>query len=192
MSNEREIAVDADGNIETVVTYLEMTEQPSRPGPPVPAGKIALLRAEKPGVAFYRFLYNTIGEPWLWWERRELTDADLAAVIHDDAVEIYILYVGGVPAGYVELDTRKTGEVELAYFGLMPDFIGRGLGPYLLSWSVDQAWSRDPKPSRVWLHTCTLDHPSALKTYQRAGFNVYDQETEVVADPRAAVGSAGN
>lgn len=173
---------DSEGNLETVITYLEMFEPPTRPGPPVPNGKIALLRAEQPTPSFYRYLYNTIGEPWLWWERRELNDEALIAVIHDEAVEIYVLYVAGVPAGFLELDCREAGAVEIAYFGLMPEFIGRGLGPYLLHWAVDQAWSHEPK--RVWLHTCNLDHPSALRTYQRAGFNVYAQETEIVRDLR--------
>ena len=173
---------DVDGNIKTVVTYLEMRDAPTRPAPPIPVGKISLLRTHKPTISFYRYLYDTIGEPWLWWERRALSDNTLTDIIHDDDVEIYVLYVGGVPAGYVELDCRMAGAVEIAYFGLIPDFIGRGLGPYLLRWAIDQAWTREPE--RVWLHTCNLDHPSALQTYQRAGFTVYDQQTEVVRDPR--------
>jgi len=173
---------DAEGNLETVITYLEMRDPPTRPAPPIPVGKIALLRAEAPTVSFYRYLYETIGEPWLWWERRVMSDQELSDIITNEAVEIYVLYVGGVPAGYVELDCRSTEEIEIAYFGLMSEFLGRGLGPYLLRWAIDQAWSHEPE--RVWVHTCNLDHPSALGVYQRAGFTVYDQKTEVVSDPR--------
>ena len=171
------------GKIASTITYLEMNERPGKPPPALPAGKLALLRAEKPPVAFYRFLYDTIGAEWLWYERRVMDDATLAAAIHHPEVEIYVLYAGGVPAGYGELDLRHMPDIEVAYFGLMPDFIGRGLGGYLLRCMVDEAWSRNPK--RVWLHTCDLDHPSALTVYQRGGFTPYRQETVVIDDPRS-------
>ena len=89
-------------------------------------------------------------------------------------MEVFVLHVRGVPAGYVELDRRIEDEVEIAYFGLVPDFIGRGLGPALLGWALERAWSCGPR--RVWLHTCSLDHPKALAVYRRAGFEVYDRE----------------
>lgn len=174
---------DENGNIETVITYLEMRDRPSHPTPPAPARKTALLRAEDPPVPYYRYLYDAVGGPWLWWERKALADDDLAAIIQDPKVEIYVLYVGGVPAGFGELDCRAEGEVELAYFGLTADFIGQGLGRYLLHWIIEQAWSHEPE--RVWVHTCNLDHPAALGAYQKAGFEVYDQRTEVITDPRA-------
>ncbi|MEQ8664471.1 MAG: GNAT family N-acetyltransferase [Rhodospirillales bacterium] len=175
---------DENGNIETVVTYLEMRARPTHPTPPAPARKIALLRAENPPVAYYRFLYDAVGGAWMWWERKALADADLEAIIRHPGVEIYVLYVGGVPAGYGELDCRAEGEIELAYFGLTPDFVGQGLGRYFLNWIVDQAWSHEPE--RVWVHTCNLDHPAALAAYQRAGFEVYDQRTEIISDPSMA------
>jgi len=93
-------------------------------------------------------------------------------------VAIYVLYVAGVPAGFVELDGRIAGAVELSYVGLMPEFVGRGLGGYLLDWAISAAWQMEPK--RVWLHTCSLDHPSALPMYQRVGFVVYDEQIETV------------
>jgi len=174
---------EAAETLSTVVTYLEMTEKPASPTPPLPAAKIALMRAEKPPVSFYRYLYDTIGTDWLWYERRIMADGDLANIIHHDGVEIYVLYVGGVPGGYGELDRRAEGEIELAYFGLMPDFIGRGLGLYFLRWLVDQAWTYEPK--RVWVHTCDLDHPAALQVYQKTGFVPYKRETISFTDPRA-------
>lgn len=170
------------GKIEVVVTHLEMTQRPTRAPSPHPPGKIALMRADRPTVSFYRYMYNTIGEPWLWHERRRIDDDALRRVIHDPEVEIYVLYVQGTPAGYVELDRRRQDEVEIAYFGLMPEFVGRGFGQYLLDWTVDQAWGKEPK--RVWLHTCNLDHPRALANYQRAGFVPYKQETLLIDDPR--------
>ena len=170
------------GKIASVITYLEMKEPPGAPSRPVPAGKLALVRAENPTVSYYRFLYDTIGEEWLWWERRQLDDEALAAIIRHPQVEVYVLYVDGVPAGYGELDLRHLPDIEVAYFGLMPEFIGRGLGPYLLRCMVDAAWAHGP--DRVWLHTCDLDHPSALAVYRKGGFTPYDQKTEIIDDPR--------
>jgi GNAT superfamily N-acetyltransferase len=112
-----------------------------------------------------------------------MDDDALAALIGDPAVDIYVLYQGGEPAGFAELDRRQRGEIELAYLGLRPDFIGHGLGLYLLSWAVDAAWSHEP--DRLWVHTCNLDHPRALGLYQRVGFQVFHQERTKIDDPRA-------
>lgn len=167
--------------ITSVITYLEMKAQPTTPAPPRPARKIALLRAENPTVSYYRYLYNTVGEEWLWWERRQMSDEDLADIINHPRVEIYSLFVGGVPAGYGELDRRDGSDIELAYFGLMPEFIGQGIGGYFLRWLIDQAWTH--RPARLFVHTCTEDHPAAIHNYQRHGFVAYDQVTEVIPDP---------
>ena len=168
----------AEELLDTTVTYLEMREPPRRPTTPAPLGKLAILRAERPTVSFYRYLYDTVGEPWNWSERRMLDDETLRTIIHDPRIELYVLYVAGVPAGFVELDRRVDGDIEIAYFGFVPDFIGRGLGPYFLDWGVSQAWTHEP--TRVWVNTCTLDHPRALGLYQRAGFVAYERRVETV------------
>jgi GNAT superfamily N-acetyltransferase len=170
------------GKLADIVTYLEMTARPVRPPVPLPSGKLALMRAERCTVAFYRFLYGTVGEPWLWFERLTWSKEKLAALIEKPEVEIFVLYVGGVPAGYYELDRSEAADIELAYFGLMPEFIGRGYGAYLLREAVDAAWQH--KPKRVWVHTCTYDHPRALGVYQRAGFVVYRRDPVIFDDPR--------
>ena len=171
-----------DGGIDVVIAYLEMTAPPTRPTVPAPPAKLALLRAENPPVAFYRYLYDNVGEPWFWIDRRKLDDAALAAILADPLVELYVLYVGGVPAGYVELDRRTEPDINLAYCGLIPEFTGRGLGPWLLNWAVDAAWRH--RPRRLTVDTCTLDHPKALAVYQRAGFVPYRQERKTIDDPR--------
>ncbi len=170
------------GKLEVVVTSLEMRSRPARPPLPPPALPLAVLRADPPTVAYYRFLYETIGGPWLWYERRLLDDQALRAIIEDPQVEVYVLYLRGSPAGYTELDRRRPGEVELAYLGLMPELTGRGLGPYLLDWAIETAWRS--RPERVWVHTCNLDHPAALGLYQRAGFVPYRRERTLIDDPR--------
>lgn len=177
-------AEPGDGKIEVVVTYLEMTTPVLRRPAPTPGGKFALLRAERPSVAFYRYLYNHVGEIWFWYERRALSDEALAAIIGDPKVEIYVLYADGVPAGYVELDRRGGEDIDIAYFGIMPEFIGRGFGAYLLDWAIDLAWTYEPE--RLTVNTCSLDHPNALRVYQRAGFVAYDQVRKVIDDPRRA------
>ena len=169
--------------LDDVITYLEMREKPGAPPVPAPAvGRLALIRAAHCTVSYYRYLYETVGTPWLWYERRLLDDAALAAQIRKSTTEIFVLYAGGVPAGYFELDTAPPDETELCYFGLVPEFIGRRIGPFLLRAAIDRAWSRPIR--RLWVHTRSYDHPKALGYYQRAGFVVYDRQKLRFEDPR--------
>ncbi len=170
------------GKLSDVITYLEMKARPTRPPLPIPAGKLALMRLEPCTVSYYRYLYQAVGERWLWFERRVWSDEHLAQIINKPEVEISVLYVGGVPAGYFELERSAANEVELCYFGLVFDFIGRGYGSFLLNAAVESAWQRNP--NRVWVHTCTYDHPRALGVYQRAGFSVYKRDPITFPDPR--------
>ena len=160
----------------TTVTHLEMLADPMHAKHPLPCprGKCALMRAEQPPIHFYRYLYDAIGRDYVWVNRKRLTDEKLGAIIHDENVEIYILYMNGAPAGFVELDFRFMPRAELTFLGVMPDFIGTGLGRFLLQEALRIAWSHHPK--RLILQTCTLDHPRALTMYQRAGFNVCGRE----------------
>jgi ribosomal protein S18 acetylase RimI-like enzyme len=170
------------GMLDVVVTHLEMRQRPRLPASPPPALKLAVLRADAITVPFYRYLYNTVGAPWLWYERRRLSDAELATIIQHPDIDVFVLYVGGEPAGYAELDRRHMPEIELVYFGLLPAFIGRKLGPWFLHWIVDAAWAREPQ--RLWVHTCNLDHPRAVTHYQRVGFMPIKQERKKIVDPR--------
>src|SRR3984893_16679575 len=147
-----------------------------------PLEKLALMQAEACPVSFYRYLYDTVGEPWLWFERRMIGDLALAAQIGKPTIEIFVLYVRGVPAGFSELDTAAARETKLCYFGLIPDFIGRRLRRCLLHEVADRACSRSI--DRFWLHTSTFDPPKALRVYQRAGFVVYARRAVSFDDPR--------
>ena len=168
--------------LEVTVTYLEMTARPDLPLPPAPTIPYRIERLERPSVSFYRYLYNTVGEPWLWHERRKVPDAALAGILADPGLWLLVAYADGEPAGYAELTAASRPDIELAYFGIVPKFIGRGLGPTLLRAAVDDAWRRNPR--RLWVHTCSLDHPKALRCYERAGFASYDRVVRRIRDPR--------
>jgi GNAT superfamily N-acetyltransferase len=160
--------------VQTLVSYLEMTEPPVGPPLPPPRTGLEVRRAIAPTLSFYRYLYDAIGADWTWYERKKLDDAQLAAILHDPKAEVNVLWVRGVPAGLAELDGRDPPDIELAYFGMLPEFIGQGLGRWLLVWAIHHAWRAQPR--RFWVHTCDLDHPRALPLYQKAGFRLYDQQ----------------
>ncbi len=163
-------------NLPTVTTYFLETRTPTTSCPAPPRAGALIVRADKLTLKFYRYLYDAVGEPWQWIDRKDLSDDELAALVLAPGIEVHVLYVSGVPAGYIELDRRIAGEVKLAYLGLLPEFIGQGLGKYILEFALYQAFVS--KPARVWVHTCTLDHPGALKNYLSAGFVEYDRHTE--------------
>jgi GNAT superfamily N-acetyltransferase len=95
---------------------------------------------------------------------------------------LYVLYYRGTPAGYAELNYRETTQVELIYFGMLPEFIGQRLGPYFLHYMIQVASQRTGVISML-VKTCTLDHPKALETYTKAGFVPYKTETKMVPVP---------
>jgi hypothetical protein len=163
--------------VDVTVYYLEMLGHTPR-AVPSPLDCLSVVHAKRPTVGFYRFLYNTVGEAYNWQSRANRSDAELAALIQDPLNEVHVLYVDGTPAGFAELDRRTPGDIELIQFGLVAEFIGRGLGKWFLQWTIDQVWSYQPR--RFWLHTCTLDHPVALSNYQKAGFTLFKQEVKPV------------
>jgi GNAT superfamily N-acetyltransferase len=156
-------------------TYLEMVAHRLRDVPP-PREGLTVVHAQKPPVAYYRFLYDAVGRDYDWTGRKKLSDSELAALLHDPRLEVHVLMADGVPVGFAELDRRTEGAIELVQFGLMPEFIGQGLGRYFLQWTIDKAWAY--KPRRFWLHTCTKDHPAALPNYLKAGFAIYKEEVK--------------
>jgi GNAT superfamily N-acetyltransferase len=175
------MSASAPASVPTLVTYLEMTTPPAAPALRPPLAGIEIRVARDPTVSFYRYLYRAIGEEWTWVVRLLLTDEELLHIIGDPAVEVNVLWVDGVPAGYAELDRRQEPDTELAYFGLLPEFIGRGLGRYLLDWTIRHAWRA--RPRRLWVHTCDFDHPRAIAVYRKSGFRVYDQRVEQLELP---------
>jgi GNAT superfamily N-acetyltransferase len=167
------------GKIAAVVTSLKMGEKPSLPEP---SPRIHLRRVFHPEPSWYRALYRRVGQDWMWFSRMALSEADLEATIRAPGVEVYAIDGSTPEMGLVELDRRAPGIVEIAFFGLAPDAIGHGIGSAAMVETLRLAWSAGV--SRVWVHTCTLDHPKALSFYRHHGFVAYEQSIEVVDDPR--------
>jgi GNAT superfamily N-acetyltransferase len=168
------------GKIAAVVTHFEMTERPALR--PDPKGAWTLRRVPSPDLDWFRDLYRRVGEEWLWFSRLQMTDAELAAVIRSPMVDVHALVHEGRDEGLLELDFREPGQCELAFFGVTADLIGGGAGRWLMNRALELAWSR--QVSRVWVHTCSLDHPSALAFYQRSGFRPFRRQIEIADDPR--------
>ncbi|MBJ7539842.1 GNAT family N-acetyltransferase [Marinomonas transparens] len=126
---------------------------------------------------FNRFLYQLIGEQWDWTDKLSLSDEEWKAYVESPNVRTWVAYYDGAVAGYFELNAKESGDTEIAYFGLAPNFIGKGFGGYLLSQAISNAWDIS-STKRVWVHTCSLDHASALSNYQARGLKMYKEETE--------------
>ena len=151
------------------VTFLRMAGPPTDPPRPLPEGS-GVLRVPRPTVAFYRYLYDTIGQDYCWWLRRTVPDDRIARILADPAVSIHVLYRDAEPAGFYELEKREDGSTNLGYFGLMPHVVGQGLGRAFLRDAVDTAWTGGCNV--VTVNTCNADHPRALPNYLAAGFAV--------------------
>lgn len=162
--------------VAVVRTYLTL-DHPSELRParaPALDTTIRLERRDPCPIALYRRLYREVGGPWFWHERLNWTDAALEAHLASPDVAVWELAVGGESAGYFELRRHDDDSVEIQYFGLVPKFIGRGLGGMMLTRAVEEAWLM--RARRVWLHTCTLDSPRALPAYKARGFREYRTE----------------
>lgn len=162
-------------------TYLELKS----PGEFRPAfgefPDVAVARVAQPTPALYRHCYRTVGRDYHWRDRWDWTDAEIRAHLASPEITLHTAVRNGALLGWYEL--RRVPEersVEIAYFGVFPDALGRGLGKHLLSWAVRDAWALSP--ARVWLHTCTLDHPAALPNYVARGFQRYKTEVYAVDD----------
>lgn len=161
--------------IAVTVTFLRMDRAPTGLAPSLPFD-CQVVRVGACSVAFYRYLYNTVGEDYVWWLRRTMRDEDLAALLGDPLVSIHVLYRRGEPAGFFELDARYWPDINLSYFGLLPWAVGSGVGLAFLRQSVDMVWRQGARGMTV--NTCTADHPRALPTYLRAGFRQVRQVRE--------------
>lgn len=156
-------------------TYLEMTARPATlPGASPPSG-VTITEEEQCSVTTYRAVYSEVGRDYLWLDRLAWSDEALAAYLARNDVRIWMLRDETAIGGYFELAKHPDASVEIAYFGLVSDWYGRGLGRLLLSRAILEGWDWGAK--RIWLHTCTLDAPAALPNYVARGFVPYKRES---------------
>ncbi len=166
--------------VEIETTYLQMLD-PNQLAPSRET-ELVVTEAETPLPELNRFLYYAVGYRWFWMERRDWSYATWQTYLENERLHTWVGYVRGTPAGYYELEQQGT-DVEIRSFGLLPQFVGRGLGGDLLTRAVRTAWSMPA--TRVWLHTCSLDSPQGLNNYLSRGFHVYKTESVMEDQPVA-------
>jgi GNAT superfamily N-acetyltransferase len=169
--------------VDVTTTYLEMTSKDELK-PKQTTQPIEVKRVEIPLPELNRFFYTTVGNQWYWYDRLEWSYAQWKAWVDRPELQTWVMYLSGTPTGYAELE-RQEDTINLVFFGLLPQFIGKGLGGHFLSVVVEKAW--ESGANRVTLNTCTLDHKSALANYQARGFQIYEQKTETRTLPETKV-----
>jgi hypothetical protein len=161
----------AGQSVDYRVTWLEMDKRPAYGWPALPVGREAMLvRADTPPAWWFLSLYDAVGSGYAWTDQHTRPMAEIEAWIQHPDVELFTLMGKGWPQGFFLLDWTEEGTCDLAYFGLVPEAVGAGLGTWLLKTAVLTGWDR-PGTRRLSVNTCTLDHPRALQQYQRMGFS---------------------
>ncbi|MGB7341909.1 MAG: GNAT family N-acetyltransferase [Phototrophicaceae bacterium] len=158
-----------------VTTYLEITHPNQFKPSFTQADGVRVERMDEVDLGFYRYLYQSVGEEYRWRDRLVMPKSELRAILESSKTHVFVLYVYGAPAGYVELN-KQGRSTEIAYFGLRSEYHGRGLGKHLLSYGIQKAWELGSE--RIWLHTCNLDGAHALSNYRKRGFKPYMEERE--------------
>jgi GNAT superfamily N-acetyltransferase len=166
--------------------YFEMNDRRELRPSVKPHEKVLLLRAEIPCPELNRFLYSAVGGNWYWIDRLSWSYERWFDYLNRTDLETWVGYLAGTPGGYYELEMQAGANVEIAYFGLLPQFIGRGIGGHLLTSAIERSWEMGA--ARVWVHTCSLDGPAALANYQARGFRMYKEEEAEVDLPEHAPG----
>ncbi|TVQ07037.1 MAG: GNAT family N-acetyltransferase [Leptolyngbya sp. DLM2.Bin27] len=160
--------------VDVTTWYLEMLNPAQLRPQLIEQPALDIRQAQVPCPEFSRFLYTSVGGPWHWHERLAWNRDRWLTYLSQPEIETWVAYWSGTPAGYIELGQQPQGNVEIVYFGLLPQFIGRGIGGHLLTVGVQRAWAMGA--SRVWVHTCSLDGPHAYKNYEARGFTRYDTQ----------------
>ena len=156
--------------LDYTVTWLEMTACPDWGWPPLPVSQATtLIRSVAPPVWWFLMLYDAVGRDYAWEDIHKREHAEIAEWLQNDRMALYVLMGDGWPHGFFMLEEQDEGVVDLAYLGMVPEAVGKELGRWLLKTAILTAWAR-PGTAKLTVNTCTLDHPRALQTYQRAGF----------------------
>jgi GNAT superfamily N-acetyltransferase len=164
---------------EITTTYLQMTGATELKSRRSPDSRFIVREATERQWQLNRSLYFLVGERWAWIDKQQWSNEQWQSYVAPDSLRTFVALFDGPVAGYYELCRDEQQAVEIAYFGLAPDFIGRGLGGALLTDALERAWAWGAQ--RVWVNTCTLDHPAALENYQARGMRIYDRQIVQVA-----------
>lgn len=162
--------------VEVTTWYLEQT-RPEQLRRARLTKAAPVIRQEVSSPALNLSLYKAVGGEWHWRDRLVWSEERWRQFLDRPEVQTWVMRDGETAAGYVELELQPGADVEIAYFGIARDYFGRGWGGHLLSVGIERAWAMGAR--RVWVHTCSLDHPAALANYQARGMTVYRQETAV-------------
>ena len=154
------------------VWHLEMGEPPVQNAVDKRPYELKLIKKKLPELN--RFLYTAVGAPWMWYMRLKWSWQEWADFLNRDEIETWVAYQEATPVGYFEMEAQSGGQTEITYLGLIPEFVGQGFGKALVEDAIDKAWKLAEK--RIWLHTCTLDHPAALPNYLARGFKIFKEE----------------
>ncbi len=169
------------GKLANVVTCLEMHGVPGRKLVELP-GDVELMRFKADDLESFRQLFRAVGSNLMWFSRLIMADDKLSSILGNPEIESCALMRDGKALGLLELNFADLPHCELAFFGLVPEAIGGGLGRALMDESIRRAWARPI--TRYWVHTCTFDAPEALPFYIRSGFTPYMRMVEIHDDPR--------
>ena len=161
--------------IPVTIHYLEMLDARELRPKRSTRANLALVRVDPPMPELNRFFYTSVGADWYWLDRLPWTYQCWLDYLNRPELETWMLTVQGIPAGYFELEAQPEQNVEIAYFGLLPNYVGAGLGGHLLTCAIERGFAMGAR--RVWVHTCSLDHPRALANYQARGLRLYNAET---------------
>lgn len=156
--------------------YLELLNQSDFTPRYLDDEQLKIVEVRVKDFRYNRFLYQLVGEQWNWTDKLKWNDEEWRAYVEDENLLTFVAYYSGTPAGYFELKKENEGNIKIEYFGLSPHFIGKGIGSHLLSCAIAEAWALGAK--RIWVHTCSLDHPSALNNYKARGMKVYDTKVD--------------
>jgi len=172
--------------VEETTYYLEMSDPGELLPSPAPRDDVEVRQARIPCAELNRYFYTAVGGDWYWIDRLGWTLDQWREHVRRPEHRTWVLYVSGTPAGYFELEGKAGADIEIAHFGLLPQFVGQGLGAYLLTEATRQAWQQGA--SRVWVHTSSFDHPRALGNYQARGFRLYQERVSPKELPEQAPG----
>jgi GNAT superfamily N-acetyltransferase len=180
--DEEGFALVPHGLHATIETSLERNSPPNPDSFPLPAG-YTLVQPDPVDLSAFKRLFRTIGDPWLWFGRLTHSDEEILSILTAPTTTLrYLFATDGAPVGLFEAQQEGDDTLQVTYFGLVPHATGMKLGPALMEHGLAQAWH--PKIKRMWVHTCTFDHPAALSFYRRQGFTPFQQRVEIGHDPR--------